>query len=92
MTCGFTGFVGLLSNNLRSSLAYRTWDYYCPISTSKAKSKVKANAFPKLRASFDYYYFDVAKFILTFESIWGSACAVSSKAIQESKKQQRPFF
>ena len=38
--------------------------------TSKAKSKVKANAFPKLRASFDFY-FDVAKFLPTFKSIWG---------------------
>ena len=52
--------------------------------TSKAKSKVKSNAFPKLRASFDYY-FDVAKFLPTFESIWGSAFAASSKAMQESK-------
>ena len=38
--------------------------------TSKAKSKVKANAFPKLRASFDFYI-DVAKFLPTFKSIWG---------------------
>ena len=49
--------------------------------TSKAKSKVKANAFPKLRASFDFY-FDVAKFLPTFKRAFGgSACAASSNAI-----------